>query len=256
MSQSGVEEEVLVDDMVPCIDGMPVFTVPGANRQGKFALMVEKAYAKLNGSYEALLNMAWASASSVDVGPPPTNSTERCVQQMARHAAAGLNSLSSSPFGSLIGGASLSEMASSFAHADIPARKEIVASLGETNTCITTVGMRSQVANPSYLVGVTEDCHIVVEAYQSDKAPVLSGGISVFSDTGASWTHVASEGVEQSKNCVLEAALTAANSPYVVVPHLGAYPYEIEIAGTKEITVKPLLPDKAAPKRGGWFKGN
>jgi len=253
-NSSGAEEEVLVDDMIPCIDGTPVFTIPGDQRQGELTLVVEKAYAKLNGCYEALLNMSWASASSVDVGPPPTNSTERCIQQVARHAAAGLNSLISSPFGSLLNTGSMQEMASSFAHADRPARQEYVASLAETD-CITTVGMRSQVTNPSYLISLKEDCHVSIEAFQSSRKPLLSGGIAVFSDTGASWTHVAAHKVENSKDCCMNTLLTAANSPYVVVPHLGAYPYDVEIAGTKEITVKPLLPDKAQPKKGGWFKG-
>jgi len=256
-NSQGGEEEVLVDDQVPCINGVPVFTIPGGGSGSKYVLMVEKAYAKLYGGYEMLLNSSW-SPTKVEQGGPPTSATDRCIRQSANHAASALHSLACSPFGSLIAGETteLANLAQDFANAPQPNKREpYEASLNGTES-ITTVGMAASVANPSYQVTVKEDCYLCIEVNQSEGQKTLDGSISVFSDTGAAWAHVGSQNCSESSSCVYEQAVTAVGSPYIVVPALGLSSYHIDISSTSDCGVKPLLPTKAPgkPKAGGWFR--
>lgn len=255
VNAQGGEDEVIVDDQVPCIDGVPVFTVPGEGTRAKYILMVEKAYAKLYGGYEMLLNSRWSPAKVEQAGPP-TSATDRCIRQAANHAASALHSLACSPLGSLIAGETteMATLASHFANAERPAQQENYESVLNGTESITTVGMATSVANPAYQVTVREDCHICVEANQSEGKESLDGSIAIFSDTGAAWAHVGAEHCSNSSTCVFKSAVNVAGSPYLVVPSLGLSSYQLDITSTKECAVKPLLPVKPPAAKGGWFR--
>ena len=52
LSKNGEQVEVVVDDYVPCLDNKPLFVKPDQN--GMWGLILEKAWAKLHGSYEVM----------------------------------------------------------------------------------------------------------------------------------------------------------------------------------------------------------
>ena len=55
INKSGVWHELTIDDYMPCaLEGQPIFTRTHGNEL--WVQLLEKAYAKLHGSYEALRN--------------------------------------------------------------------------------------------------------------------------------------------------------------------------------------------------------
>lgn len=65
-SHRGEEQKVYVDGYIPCIQGRPAF---GSTRADLAALYIQKAYAKLSGSYEWLLRSDWAPKSRAADAP-------------------------------------------------------------------------------------------------------------------------------------------------------------------------------------------
>jgi hypothetical protein len=53
MTKNGLKQRVVVDDFLPCLNGRPCFS--SANKNELWVLILEKAWAKLHGSYERII---------------------------------------------------------------------------------------------------------------------------------------------------------------------------------------------------------
>lgn len=66
--KGGIKQYVVIDDLIPCVDGEPVFSKNHGNEI--WVLLLEKAYAKLHGSYAAIEGGLSAIAFSDLTGMP------------------------------------------------------------------------------------------------------------------------------------------------------------------------------------------
>jgi ankyrin repeat protein len=233
--------EVIVDDFIPCIEGVPAFTNCSSAEDLK-ALIVEKAYAKHFGSYEALVSGSWAKAT------PPKNAEGQEVQVTA-FAANVLQSILCSPVGRKLkeaGELDLSEVSSHFASQDMPMYREPVmrddTEPGHNN--ITGVGSQASGCNPAYSVIVSpgKDAVLWITASRNEGSGLLTGSVDVYSETGATWVFVGSKSCRQQEYFELEVPAPASGSPYVILPSLGPDTgYTLDIAATEEVSIRPMM---------------
>jgi len=233
------EHHVVVDDLLPCIDGVPAFTSCSSKDHSR-ALIVEKAYAKLFGSYEALLGSWGASAA-----PEGAQGQEVPVTQFA---SARLSSIMCSPVGRRMkesGELSMAAISSHFAAQEMPRYSAPThGSSFDTDAStnmVTAVGSSAVGCNPAYNVLTQKDAVLLVTVRASDDGPKLTGSLDVYSESGSSWIFVGSESCSQATHLELEVPIPAQGSPYVVLPSLGPDSgYALDIAATEEITVRPM----------------
>jgi hypothetical protein len=231
------EQLVVVDDFIPCIDGSPAFT--NCTQEDVKALIVEKAYAKLFGSYEALLG-AWAQ-------PGSTDGAQGQEVAITDYATSRLQSLMCSPIGRRMkesGELSLATISNHFATQEVPTFAGPVPkhdTEGGRNV-ITAVGSHATGCNPSYSVVVPQDAVLLVTVTKNEGAQPFTGSLDVYSEMGSSWMFVGSKECSKADQLELEVPVPAAGSPYVVLPSLGPDSgYTIDIAATEEVSVRPMM---------------
>jgi len=231
------EVVVVVDDFIPCIEGRPAFT--NCTADDFKALIIEKAYAKLFGSYEALLE-SWAK-------PTPQSSAEGQEIAITDYASSRLQSLMCSPIGRRMkesGELSLATISTHFTTFEAPTFALSVPAhdtSGDKNA-VTSVGATATGCNPAYSVIVPKDAVLLVTVTKNEGAPALTGSVDVYSETGASWMFVGSKQCNQQEFMELEVPIPAGGSPYVVLPSLGPDSgYTLEIAATEEVSVRPMM---------------
>jgi len=231
------EHKVVVDDFIPCIDGRPAFT--NCTEEDFKALIIEKAYAKLFGSYEALL-ASWSKAD-------PTPGAEGQEIAITDFATSRLRSLMCSPIGRRMkenGELSLDTISNHFAGQEMPNFSPPIPKNDTDggNNAMTSVGSHATGCNPSYSVVVPTDGVLLVTVSQNEGAQPLTGSVDVYSETGASWMFVGSKDCNQQEGFELEVPVPAAGSPYIVLPSLGPDSgYTLEIAATVEVSVRPMM---------------
>lgn len=231
------EQRVVVDDFIPCIDGRPAFT--NCTAEDLQALIIEKAYAKLFGSYEALL-ASWSKAD-------PTLGAEGQEIAITDFATSRLRSLMCSPIGRRMkdnGELSLDTISNHFAGLEMPnfALHTPKNDTDGSQNAMTAVGSQATGCNPSYTVVVPTDGVLLITVSQNAGAQPLTGSVDVYSETGASWMFVGSKDCNHQEGFELEVPVPAAGSPYIVLPALGPDSgYTVEIAATVEVSVRPMM---------------
>lgn len=232
------ESHVIVDDLLPCINGAPAFTATDCQQDLK-VIIVEKAYAKLFGSYEALLG-CWA--------PPSTSvAAEGHEVLITEFATARLSSVMCSPVGRRMkeaGELSLASISNHFAAQNLPALASqlCIGTVGSSINPVTSVGSSAAGCNAAYSISTNQDAVLKVSVFMIEGKKPLSGSLDVYSETGASWIFCGSRRCHEADHLHLEVPISAAASPYVVVPTLGpGSGYKLEIAATEEVSVKPMM---------------
>lgn len=229
----GEIREVVVDDLIPCIAGAPAFS----GRTVK-ALIVEKAYAKCFGSYEALLG-GWA----------PQEAPEHAVGQevqISKYANSMLQSIMCSPMGRKLKDANaldMSQVSEHFASQPLPKFSEpVMRDDTGPGGSIMSVGSRATGCNAAYTVIVQSDAVLCVTVTKNDDAALLTGSVDVYSEMGSSWVFVGSKACSGADYTELEVPVPAAGSPYVVLPSFGPDAgYNVQMGATEEVSIRPMM---------------
>jgi len=240
------EKNVVVDDFLPCIDGIPAFS--GEDIKG---LIVEKAYAKMLGSYEALMG-SWGESHVDDL--EINNASERNIIEFACDR---MSSIMSSPAGRRMKAAGELNFKAMLTHLKGPEwaadvshfNQESLQEMSYTKpnessemNAVTAVGSFATGCNASYMVSNKRDAVLLVTVTKTDSSVDLTGSLDIYSETGAAWVFVGSERCKEVDYMELEVPIPASMSPYIVLPSLGPDSgYTIEIAATENIQVRPMM---------------
>jgi len=228
--KGGTEQRVLVDELLPSIDKRPAF---GGSKQDVEDLILQKAYAKLHGSYEWILSADWSKASLPHdaecwKAPKGLDSEHPLAAVAMQHALSMAEGLYGSPLAGKEGQSQqhfLEEFASEFSSGTKAQRDLEIASL-ENRVGAIPVGEMVVSGGPSQqpVMADGRTLHLSpseaawVRIVVSQPAGHRSVFLNIYEDDGDVWMQNASGFAHQQKEeFVFEVYLEPRDKPYLIV---------------------------------------
>jgi hypothetical protein len=253
--KDGQEVRVIVDDLLPCVDRRPAF---GGHVEALDDLLLQKAYAKLQGSYEWILSADWAKSEvpheALGWENPTSLDSEHPLAPLAmEHALAMAKALYATPASGSEGQSSqqfLESFVDEFAGGEQADRSIEIAAL-ENNMATASnpgeIAAGGPSAHPVIGKGKALKVTLAEPAWVKITIEQLHGNRSIFlniyEDDGEAWMQDASGFATQTEEeFVLEVYLQPKEKPYLIVPSmtLDTYScgYDISIDSSAEIEVE------------------